>query len=137
MSVLTNKGKVVYRRKKHYMGVLDVVRSLEALSVRLTKAELSKNPYACNALFEIVRTAFYPTWQRAICSRAPTEEDKGFYAIVENQLRVEWKNITFDVCRRIGEEFEIPGSIIDFVMEYFANVIWNVVWSITDPFFKN
>lgn len=135
--IQTNKGKVVYKRKKHYMGVLDVVRSLEALSIRLTTDELAANPYACNALFEIVRTAYYPTWQRAVCIRTPTEDDKSFYTMVESQLRVEWKNITFDVCRRIGEEFEIPDYIINFVMEYFANVIWNVVWSITDPFFKS
>jgi len=132
----TRKGKVVYHRKKHVMGLKDVVRMLEKMSNTLTKEELELNPYICNALFEIVRTAFYPTWQRASAIRPPTQQESIFWKQVEPKLREAWKDSTFEVCVSVGEATGIPHNVINFVMNYLAEPIWDLIWSLTDGFFK-
>jgi hypothetical protein len=133
----THKGRVIYKRKRHEMSLKDVVRMCERLSINLSREELSKNPYMCNAIFEIVRTAFYPIWQRASAPRELTTDDSSFFYNVEPKLRNEWKKMTFEICKEIGKELEIPQYIVDFVMDYLANTIWEVIWSITDPFFSS
>jgi len=133
----TKKGRVVYKRKTHFLEVRDVVRQLEKLSVSKTKEELAQNPYICNTLFEIVRTAFYPTWQRASAIREPGQLDTYFYSKIEPVLREQWKNIAFEVCITLGKDLGIPDYVIDFVMKYITGAVWDLVWSITDPFFHH
>jgi hypothetical protein len=137
IGVLTHKGKVHYHRKKHTLGVLDVIRMLEKLSVTLSREELAKNPYACNTLFEITRTAFYPTWQRAVAGRGPDLQETAFYVEIEAEMRAAWRQATYDVCEQIAEKLGIPGYIKDFVLNYMLGIVWDVVWRLTDPFFAD
>jgi len=131
----TESGRVVYNRKKHELKLKDAVRMLERLSITQTTEELAENPYMCQAAFEIVRTAFYPTWQRAVYGNV-TEEQRYFYDVIEPQLRVQWKNQTQEFIREIGKDLEIPENVINFVLKYFYDIIWDTIWRITDPFFR-
>jgi len=114
----------------------------ERLSNTLSSEDLQENPYACNALFEIVRTAFYPTWQRSLVTRPVdlaghyTNEDRSLWNSIAIELRNVWKDKTFELCRDVGEEMGIPGWIINLVMDYVANHIWNLVWDITGTFYS-
>lgn len=131
----TNAGRVVYARKKHYMGLKDVVRQCEALSIRLTKTELAANPYMCNALFEIVRTAFYPTWQRTLRPRPPAKEDEDFYIALKGYLQQRWRDATIQVIEEVADQVGVPEGVQNFVLFYFFDIIWDVIWKLTDPFF--
>lgn len=133
----TSTGRIVYKRKKHYFSLSRVVHILEKLSVTLTTKELKENPYMCNALFEIVRTAFYPVWQNALHKDMQNTIAKQMGSEVEGVLRGLFQEQVFEVCHTIGEKMGVPDYVRDAVIDYFGQWIWDVIWKITDPFFKS
>lgn len=118
------------------MGLKDVVRMCEGLSNSLNREEIASNPWIINALFEIVRTAFYPAWQAAV--NPGIGNDVALYLIefMRQELLREWKNQTFEVCNEIGEALEIPDYIRTLIIDYFGDFIWDLVWDLTNPFFE-
>jgi len=131
----TRKGRVVFNRRRHFFTLRRCVDILASLSNTLSSSELAQNPYACNALYEITRTAYYPVWQRAVYS-APDTEEKTLFAALEPELRAVFKQIVRETCDRVGEALGIPAYAREFVLNYLYDLIWNVIWTITDPFFE-
>jgi len=131
----TNTGKVVYPRKKKEMRILDVVRMCERMS-RKPHVWFDDQLFAINTLSEIVRTAFYPYWLRAIHIRAsnPGAVEHAWNRI-EQELRHQWSQQTTIIIRQLGERFYIPEWIMDFVLDNFYEHIWNTIWTLTDPLF--
>lgn len=131
-------GRVVYNRGPHKFSLKDVVRILESLSNTMTHMDKEKNPFIINALYEIVRTAFYPVWLRAQHPGIVAEKDESERLIdgMENRLRQIWQQQTFGLCREIGDAMGIPVYIQDFVINYLGGLIWDAVWKLTDGIFQ-
>lgn len=136
MSKCTRKGRVVYNRKKHPFTLMRVSNILESLSNTMSRTEIERNPFITNALFEIVRTAFYPAWQKSQNPVMKRTIAKTLGEEVENALRDYYKAKVFELCHSIGEEVGVPSKIRDGVIDYLGDFIWDVVWKITDPIFK-
>lgn len=132
----TNKGRVVYDRKKHYFTIKRIATILENIKKRHSSEELYDQALAINALFEIVKNSYYPY---ALDVMFPHNRagglDHELWKAIEHELRAAWKDKTFKLCRQIGMSMGIPEEIINFVMDYLADHIWNIVWRLTSVFF--
>lgn len=132
----TNKGRVVYKRPVHSFTLKDVVRILEKLSNTMTIEQMEQEVYMINALFEIVRTAFYPIAQKVMYPSPNPGYAYFLWDHAEYEIRKMWRDETLKICRLIGEKYGIPGPVIDFVINFLGIHIWNIVWKMSSLFFK-
>ena len=117
------------------MGIIDVVRMCE----RMTNADpawLRTQLWPINALFVVVETGLYPYWLDSLRPATDQQVLREFWTAVEPVLRAEWKNMTIEICRSIGEKMLIPEYIIDFVLDNMFDTIWDIIWDLTRPLFR-
>lgn len=130
-------GRVVYNRKKNPFKLRDVLRIAISLANTMTTEQKEDELWQINAIFEVVSNSFYPVWQRAANPPQPnTFETKQLFYEIETELRQAWYEKTFEICDRVGEEMGIPKAVREWVVSYMGNFIWDVIWKVTDPFFK-
>ena len=133
----TIKGRVVYRRKKHYFSIVRLTTIAEDLTKRLSPSDYISELFACHALFEVARTAYEPYWLDSL--RPPAADQAGmayFWEVIEPKLREAWREKTLEICRSIGENMGIPEWVINFVLENLFGIIWDVIWQLTEPLFR-
>ncbi|GAI15810.1 unnamed protein product [marine sediment metagenome] len=133
LGITSRKGRVVYTRKKHEMGLRDVVRMLERLSINLNIEEMEKNPWMIHALYEIVRTAFYPIWLKAI-NPGIKKEQKTLKNLLFFFLSPEIIEKIRQILEQVAVEHYVPRYIINAWFRY-LKTMWTNIIKMTDCLF--
>jgi hypothetical protein len=131
----TRSGRIVYNRRIHSWKMRDVNRIVEKIINEYDEDFKESQVIPINYLYEIVRNGLYPYYLDATFE-TNVEADQ-LWALAEGEIRAAWREKTFEICDKIGDNVGIPEWVRRLVIDYLGGYIWDQIWILTGLFFHN